>query len=179
MVMVTSEAAQKFLSAPLLTDLDPDSRKAVLAVLDERRAPEGALLLEQDKPNDHINFLIDGSVTIVRSYPKGRDEMVATLNAPSVFGETSFFRPSSAIVSVRANTAVWLLTLDRAAYDRLRAENLKAAEQLSLAAVRFLAERFDMLDRRISDYMAQHPEGHPRATEWSHFRARLFEESMI
>jgi hypothetical protein len=65
--------------------------------------------------------------------------------------------------------------MDHPGHDRLRLENLKAAEELALAAVRVLAERFDMLDKRISDYMAQHPDGHPRATEWSNFRARLFE----
>jgi CRP/FNR family transcriptional regulator, cyclic AMP receptor protein len=82
-------------------------------------------------------------------------------------------------VSVRANTPVWLLTLDHPAHERLRREHLKAAEELALAAVRVLAERFDMLDKRISDYMAQHPDGHSRATEWSNFRARLFEDSTI
>jgi CRP/FNR family transcriptional regulator, cyclic AMP receptor protein len=179
MVLVTSEAAQKFLSAPLLADLDLASRQAVLEELEERHEPKGAMLLQQDEQNNRMNFLIDGTVTVVRSYPKGRDEMVATLTAPSVFGETSFFRPSAAIVSVRATSPVWLLTLDRKSYDRLRQQNLPAAEKLALAAVRFLAERFDMLDKRISDYMAQHPEGHPRATEWSNFRARLFEESLI
>src|SRR5690242_2689170 len=120
--MVTSEAAERFLRAPLLGDLDPASRKAVLAVMTERHAAQGELLLEQDKQNEHVNFLIDGSVTIARSYAKGRDEFVAMLAAPSVFGETSFFRPSNAIVSARANTPVWILTLDRAGYERLRAE---------------------------------------------------------
>jgi CRP/FNR family transcriptional regulator, cyclic AMP receptor protein len=177
--MVTTAAAERFLAAPLLAEVDPDSRRAVLSVLTEERAPADSILLVEGQPNDHISFLIEGSVTVIRTFPEGRVETVATLVAPSVFGETSFFRPKPPIVSVRANTPVWLLTLDHRAHERLRREHLKAAEELALAAVRVLAERFDMLDKRISDYMAQHPDGHPRATEWSNFRARLFEDSTI
>ena len=40
-------------------------------------------------------------------------------------------------------------------------------------------ERFDMLDKRVSDYLAGHGDEPPRATEWSSFRARLFEEPHI
>jgi len=179
MIMVTTAAAERFLAAPLLAEIDPASRRAVLDSLAEEHAPAGAVLLEQGRPNDQLAFLIEGSVNVIRPSPEGRVENVATLTAPSVFGETSFFRSTPAIVSVRAVQPVWLLTLDHAAHSRLRRENLKAAEQLALAAARVLSERFDMLDKRISDYMAQHPDGHPRATEWSNFRARLFEGSTI
>jgi CRP/FNR family transcriptional regulator, cyclic AMP receptor protein len=177
--MVSTTAAERFLAAPWLAEADPASRRAVLNVLGEERANASSILLAQGEANDRIAFLIEGSVTIIRTFPDGREETVASLTAPSVFGETSFFRQTPPIVSVLATTPVWLLTLDHPAHERLRQENLKAAEQLAVAAVRVLAERFDMLDKRISDYMAQHPDGHQRATEWSKFRARLFEESTI
>jgi CRP/FNR family cyclic AMP-dependent transcriptional regulator len=168
-----------FLSTPLMAEADPASRRALLNVMAEERAPAGAVLLRQGEPNDRISFLIEGTVIVQRNHPDGRVESVATLTAPSVFGETSFFRAVPPIVTVRAQTPVWLLTLDRAGHARLRREAPKAAEQLALAAVRVLAERFDLLDKRISDYMSQHPDGHPKATEWANFRARLFEESNL
>ena len=177
--MVTTAAAERFLATPLLNEVEEASRQAVLDVLCEQHAPAGSTLLEQGHANGRLNFLIDGTVTILRNYPEGRVETVATLGAPSVFGETSFFSPNPAIVSVRANTPVWLLMLDHPAHNRLRRENLKAAEQLALAAARVMSERFDLLDKRISDYIAQHPEGHARSNEWSNFRARLFEGSTI
>ena len=177
--MVSPAAAERFLAAPWLADLDPASRLAVLKVLVELRAPAGATLLEQGKANDQLYFLIEGSATVLRTLHQGRVETVATLAAPSVFGETSFFRPSPPIITVRAATAVWLLTLDHPAHELLRRADPKAAEQLALAAVRVLSERFDLLDRRVSDYIASKPEGHPKSNEWSTFRARLFEESNI
>jgi CRP/FNR family cyclic AMP-dependent transcriptional regulator len=177
--MVSNDAAERFLSAPWLADLDPASRQAVLNVLVESRAPAGSVLLEQGHANDHISFLIDGSALVTRAYPEGRVENVAMLHAPSVFGETSFFRPTPPIVTVRATTPVWLLTLDHPAHDLLRRVDVQAAEQLAVAAVRVLAERFDLLDKRVSDYIASKPAGHPKSTEWANFRARLFEESNI
>jgi CRP/FNR family transcriptional regulator, cyclic AMP receptor protein len=177
--MVVTAAAERFLAAPWLADLDPASRHAVLNVLVESRAPAGATLLEQGRPNDHLTFLIEGSVAVLRTLHEGRVETVATLTAPSVFGETSFFRPSPSIITVRANTPVWMLTLDHPAHDLLRRADPTAAEQLALAAVRVLADRFDMLDRRVSDYIASKPEGHPKSNEWSTFRARLFEDSNL
>lgn len=173
--MVSPEAAQRFLATPLLSEVDPESLRLMLDVLVEQRFPAGAALLEQGHPNDHIAFMIEGSGTILRDAGAGREEGVATIHAPTVFGVTSFFRPSPPVVTVRAATPAWLLLLDHPAHERLRRRDRKAAEELALAAVRILAEREDALILRISEYLAQHPDGHPRANEWSTFRARLFE----
>jgi CRP/FNR family transcriptional regulator, cyclic AMP receptor protein len=177
--MVKGEAAERFLAAPLLADVDPELRRVVLDRLEENRAPAGAVLLEQGRPTDHLSFLIVGSATIERVFPDGRKETLATLHAPAIFGTTSFFRPNKPTFSVRATTDVWLLTLDHPAHERLRRENPKAAEALALATLRVLAERFDLLDQRISEYLLQHSDDHPKVTEWAGFRARLFEDSNI
>ena len=177
--MVSPEAAERFLAAPWLVALDPASRHAVLNVLVEGRAPAGAVLLEQGQPNDRITFLIEGRATAVRSFPEGRVETVATLEAPAVFGEMSFFRDASPTVSVRATAPVWFLTLDHPAHELLRRADPRAAEQFAVAALRVMAERFELLDKRISAYIASKPDGHPKSTEWAALRARLFEESNL
>lgn len=177
--MVSPDAADRFLNAPWLADLDPASRLAVLNVLQEGHYPAGAILLEQGQPNDRVHFLVEGTATIQRSFPGGRVETVAQLAAPAVFGETSFFRPTAPIAAVRATSPVRLLTLDHRAHELLRRADPTAAEQLAVAAVRVVAERFDQLDQRVSAYIAAHPEGHPKSNEWANFRARLFEDSSI
>ena len=177
--MVSPAASERFLTAPWLAGMDSASLQAVLNVLVESRAPTGAVLLAQDQPNDHIAFLIEGAATVSRVIEAGRSEILTTLSAPSVFGLTSFFRPQPPGFSVRADAPVWVLTLDHHAHDLLRRADLRAAEQLALAAVRVLADRFDMLDKRVTASMAEHPEGHPKATEWAAFRTRLFDESTI
>jgi CRP/FNR family cyclic AMP-dependent transcriptional regulator len=160
----------------LLDDVDRDSRRAVLNVLTEDRAKTGAILLRQGEPNDRLSFLIEGSALIERTLADGRKEILAHLTAPAVFGTTSFFRPNPPTVTVRATTDVCVLTLDHPTHERLRRDNPRAAEALALATVRVLAERFDLLDKRVSDSLAQHADDQPKVTEWSGFRARLFEE---
>jgi CRP-like cAMP-binding protein len=172
--MVQAEAADRFLSAALMGDVDPASRRAVLEALVEERAPAGSVLLAQGQPNDHLSFLIGGAATIERARPDGPNEVLATLHAPSVFGTTSFFDSGAPTFNVRAATEVWLLTLYHPAHDRLRRDNPRAAEALAVAAVRVLSERFNELDRMFSDYMRRHPDA--KSTEWAGFRARLFEE---
>src|SRR5690606_23055563 len=103
-IMVSSAAAAEFLAAPWLSALDASSRQALLNVLCEGQAEAGAVLLGEGQLNDRITFLATGTVQIIRTYHGRGDEIVATLNAPSVFGETSFFRESPSIVSVRAMT---------------------------------------------------------------------------
>ncbi|HEX8201744.1 MAG TPA: cyclic nucleotide-binding domain-containing protein [Isosphaeraceae bacterium] len=175
--MVSHDAAERFLAAPVLAGLDSASRRTLLKILEERRAPAGAILLSQGEPNDHLAFLIEGTVAIYRTDPRGRQEALAQLTAPTMFGLTSFFRAAPPDFTVRATADAWLLNLDHDAHDRLRRLDLRAAEQLAVAAVRVLADHFDQLDHRISAYLAEHPRDHSRATEWSDFRARLFEES--
>jgi CRP-like cAMP-binding protein len=175
--MVQAEVAQRFMSAPLLADVDPGSRRAVLEALVEENATSGSVLLEQGQPNDHLTFLIKGTVRVERKKADGRVDPIVTLSAPSVFGTTSFFGPNAPTFTVRATTEVLLLTLHHRAHDRLRLDNPKAAEALAVAAVRVLADRFDELDRLFTKYMADHPHDQPKVSEWAGFRARLFEEA--
>ncbi len=177
--MVKAHAAQQFLAAPLLQDVDPEAKRAVLEVLVENHARQGTVLLPQGQPSNHLSFLIEGRTIIERKYPGGHTEVVAHLTAPAVFGTTSFFHPDPPSVSILAATDVCYLTLDHAAHERLRRDNPRAAEALALAAVRTLVERFNELDKRVSDSLAQHADDHPKVTEWSGFRARLFEESSM
>jgi CRP-like cAMP-binding protein len=174
--MVRAEVAERFMAAPLLADVDPGARRAVLEALEERRPPAGSVLIEQGQRNDHLTFLISGSVTVERKQPDGRIDTIVTMSAPSVFGVTSFFVPTPPTFSVRAKTEVWLLTLSHRAHERLRLETPKAAEALAVAAIRVLSERFDELDRLFSKYMAEHPQDQPKVSELAGFRARLFEE---
>jgi CRP-like cAMP-binding protein len=174
--MIEGDAAERFLSAPLWADVDRESRRAVLEAMEEDRAKAGTTLMAQGKPNDRLSFLVEGTAVIERTYPEGRKETLATLTAPAAFGTTSFFRPNPPMVSVRATSDVRLLTLSHPEHERLRRANPPAAEALALGILRVLSERFDMLDQRVSDFLAQHVDDPPKVNEWAGFRARLFEE---
>jgi CRP/FNR family cyclic AMP-dependent transcriptional regulator len=178
--MIGEDAAKRFMTAPWLAEADRQAKLALLDALVEERARPNSVLLEQGQPNDHLTFLIDGTVDLERTFGNGRKEHVTTLTAPAVFGTTSFFQPKPPMVTARARTDVWMLTLYHPAHDHLRKENPRAAEVLALAVVRTLSERFDLIDKAFSDYIAQHPDVPGKTvSEWSRFRARLFEEQKM
>jgi CRP-like cAMP-binding protein len=174
--MIDAEATERFMAAPWLADVDIASKRAILGALGEARAPAGATLLEQDQPNDHLSFLIAGTAEIQRTFENGRREVIATISAPSVFGTTSFFRPEPPSVAVRATSDVWMLSLYHPAHERLRQEDPRAAEALAVAILRALSERFDLMDKLLSDYISRHGGVSSRTSEWAGFRARLFDE---
>lgn len=176
---MVSSAAERFLAFPWLAEMDSASLQAVLNVLIEKKAPAGAILLAQGQPNDHVSFLIEGTAFVSRVLENGRTESLTTLTAPSVFGLTSFFRPQPPGFSVKADKEVWYLTLDHHAHGLLRRADPKAAEGLAFAAARVLADRFDLMDKKVSALMAEHPEDSSKNTEWAEFRTRLFDEASI
>jgi CRP/FNR family cyclic AMP-dependent transcriptional regulator len=176
--MPLSIAAQKFLAGPILSEIDDTARLALSKELHEENASEGTVLLSEGKPNDRLWFLISGTAAIIRRDRDG-DQAIARIEAPGIFGATSFFRPTPPTVSIQATSDVALLTLDHAAHNRLRIDSPRAAEALALATVRVLAERFDLLDHRLDEFMAAHSADQARSNEWATFRARLFEEPNI
>jgi CRP-like cAMP-binding protein len=177
--MVAGDIAERFLSAPLWGDTDPELRRVVFEAMDEGRAAAGSLLLQQGRPNDRLSFLVEGSAEIERVFPGRPKEVLATLTAPAAFGTTSFFGPNPPAVTIRATSDVRFLTLSHPQHEQLRRANSRAAEALALGILRIVSERFDILDRRVSDYLAQHPVDPPKVNEWAGFRARLFEEPNI
>ncbi len=177
--MIDTEAAERFMSAPWLAEMDRDIKRAILNAMVEARAPTGAALLAQGQPNDHLTFLIEGTAAIERKFDNGRREVITMLTAPAVFGTTSFFQPKPPTATVRATSDVWMLSLYHPAHEALRVANPRAAEALALAVVRVLSERFDLIDKLFAQFTAQHSEVPAGQSEWAKFRSRLFEERGI
>jgi CRP/FNR family cyclic AMP-dependent transcriptional regulator len=175
--MIDPEATERFMAASWLGEVDPESKRAILAAMAEARWSRGAILLEQDQPNDHLSFLIEGTAQIERTFENGHREVIAAIAAPTVFGTTSFFRPDPPSVAVRATSDVWALSLYHPEHEALRREHPRAAEALAVAILRALSERFDLMDRLLSEFFARHRDGSSPISEWAGFRARLFDES--
>src|SRR5271167_457686 len=108
--MIDEEAARRFMTAPWLVEVDREIKLALLNALAEERAKAGTVLLAQGQPNDHLTFLIEGSVELERTFSTGRKEIVTTLTTPAVFGTTTFFQPTAPTVPARALTYGWKLT---------------------------------------------------------------------
>jgi CRP-like cAMP-binding protein len=165
-----------FPASSCLGGLSETARRALRAVLRTETAGAGSILLREGQPNDRLGFLAEGALRLTRSYPGHPDEEVVRLQAPATFGETSFFRGRPSLVTARAETAVRYFALDREVYEAMRRDDPIAAEALARAMLCLLAERFDLLDRRVSDFLAEGGNGARKASEWTAFRSRLFRE---
>jgi CRP-like cAMP-binding protein len=179
MVMLSTENSARFLASPLLSGIEDEARLAVYGRLVETPLASGTPLLLQGKPNDRLWFVLEGSVAIERKQADGQVDILATMAAPAIFGTTTFFRSSTPTATIRASSNLTVWTLDRAGHEELRRDEPRAAEALALAVLRVLSERFDLLDERITELMAEHGDDHPRANEWANFRARLFEDPAL
>jgi CRP-like cAMP-binding protein len=177
--MLDPKAAERFMAAPWLAEVDPEAKRAILNTLVEAKAPSGTTLLAQGQPNDHLSFLIEGTASIERLFGNGRRELITVLTAPAVFGTTSFFQPKPPTASVRATSDVWILSLYHPAHEALRIANPRAAEALAIAVLRVLSERFDLIDKLFSDFTSKHLDEPAKKSEWASFRARLFEDRGI
>lgn len=179
MATIAADQSERFLASPLLMGADDEARLAIFRFLIETSVPAGTSLLIQGKPNDRLWFVPGGSVAVERKQPEGRVDVLATFSGPALFGTTTFFRSTAPSATIRATADLRLWTLDHRSYGQLRREAPRAAEALSLEIVRVLSERFDQLDARLAEMMADHGDGRPRANEWASFRSRLFEETSI
>ena len=174
----SQESQVRFVEASWLQEVPASIRVVIWRFLRERSEPVGHRLLDEHGASDHLWFVLDGSVVAERTRPgpQGRAETLAELSGSAIYGATTFFRNSAPTLTIRATSPIRGWTLDRASYQQLRSENLAAAEAHAQAVVKVLAERFDMLDRRLTELMAEHQGDRRRASEWADFRSRLFEE---
>ncbi len=179
MVLLTTDKAAQFLASPLLSGMEDDARLEVFERLAETSIDAGTPLLFQGRPNDRLWFVLEGSVAIERKQADGSTDLLASMTAPAIFGTTTFFRSTTPTASIRATSKLTLWTLDRQGHEALRLNQPRAAESLALTILRVLSERFDTLDQRITELMAEHGEDHPRANEWANFRSRLFEDPAL
>jgi CRP-like cAMP-binding protein len=179
MVLLSTDQSARFLASPLLSGIEEEARLAIFQCLVEVPLEAGTPLLFQGRPNDRLWFVLEGSVAIERKQADGQVDVLASMSGPAIFGTTTFFRASTPTASIRATTRLILWTLDRQAHEKLRRDNPRASEALTLAILRVLSERFDLLDDRITELMAEHGDDHPRANEWANFRSRLFEDPAL
>ncbi len=175
--MIDPEATQRFMAAPWLGEVAPDDKRAILASLVEGRAPARAILLEQDQPNDHLSFLIAGTAQIERTFENGstrgdhHDHGAVGLRHDVVL-------PARAAVGGRPRHVRCLGALAVSPGTRgAAARESPGRRGPGRGDPPRLSERFDLMDRLLSEYFTRHRDETSRTSEWSSFRARLFDES--
>jgi uncharacterized protein YhbP (UPF0306 family) len=117
------------------TDFRRDPVYSVFGALPERRAgaiagrlgrvtlPGGTTIVRQGAPAEKFFIIVDGMVDVIRE-DGGSEPVVATLGPGEFFGEVAILRDMPRTATVRAVTAVSLLTMDDGTFRSLVAQSL-------------------------------------------------------
>ena len=176
MTQLQANRMDRFMATTLLASLDDDIRQTVAEQLREAAVEPGTPIIRQGLKNDRLWFVQEGSVMVERSDREGRSTVLSTLQAPALFGTTTFFHNSPSNLTLRASTTLTTWSLDTQGYENLRRDDPRAAEALALEVLRVVSERFDMIHDRLIQTIGDES---PRLNEWGKFRTRLFSDPLI
>jgi CRP-like cAMP-binding protein len=114
---------------PLLRQLDPDTRKHLLAKAEAVKVHEGEAVCRQGGIDRSLFLLLNGRCAVAKRVGQSRRKVVALLGAGAVFGEISFFIGGKRTADVIAMEDSWLLKIPHdpkmAKLDPTRSEELQ------------------------------------------------------
>lgn len=145
---------------PLFSGLSTIELEEIACHLDIDEAGNEAILIrEGDEPNHPIYILLDGSVEVLKHGIDGRDHVISSLSAPSVFGEIEVLAHRPAIAGVRTTSPVKFARLNRGVFDELCADNRACILKVIKNLASTLAYRLAATDGRLAAYFSiAHPD---------------------
>ncbi len=96
---------------------------AIAGRLGRVAAPAGTIIVRQGGPAEKFFIIVDGTAEVIRE-DGGSERVVATLGPGQFFGEVAILRDMPRTATVRAVTAVSLLTMDDDTFRTLVAQSL-------------------------------------------------------
>lgn len=130
---------------PLFSMLTNDQAKAVADGVVKRRYRRGELVVEQGKKSNALFILLNGRARVLTADSRGREVILAVLEAGDYVGEMSLIDNQPHSATVRCEVQCDMLILGRAEFARCLPEN----SSLSYAIMRGLVTRLRSADRQI------------------------------
>jgi len=162
---------ERFQGVALFEAHEPEDLKELSASFQELSLPAGQTVFRQGDDDPALFVLVEGAIEISLAVPGGKEALIAVLEPKSVFGESSFFRPSPHHATAVCRTPVKLLRLSRAAYDELLARGSLPALRLGAKAAEILAARLQATDNWMAELLGE--EQQAIAAKWRRFREGL------
>ena len=130
---------------PLFSMLTADQAQGVADSVVKRRFRRGELVVEQGRKSNALFILLNGRARVLTSDTRGREVILAVLEAGDYVGEMSLIDNEPHSATVRAEIQTDMLVLARADFARCLPEN----STLSYAILRGLVRRLRNADRQI------------------------------
>jgi CRP-like cAMP-binding protein len=173
--------------SPLFRNLNETECRQIAEICRRVQFKPGDCVLKFGDQSQNLWLLLEGRCDVVRPHnphdPYGEGLTLSSMEPYSIFGEMSFFHKAAHSANVIARTPLELVCIQRRDYDDLIRDGAWGAYKLAFNAVESLAERL----RRMSDWVAELTRTGPlppaasgdstngRASEWSTFRSRMFD----
>ena len=130
---------------PLFSMLTADQAQGVADSVVKRRFRRGELVVEQGRKSNALFILLNGRARVLTSDSRGREVILAVLEAGDYVGEMSLIDNEPHSATVRAEIQTDMLVLARADFARC----LPESSTLSYAILRGLVRRLRNADRQI------------------------------
>ncbi len=130
---------------PLFSMLTNEQARAVADGVVKRRYRRGELVVEQGKKSNALFIMLNGRARVLTADSRGREVILAVLEAGDYVGEMSLIDNQPHSASVRCEVQCDMLILGRAEFARC----LPESSSLSYAIMRGLVTRLRSADRQI------------------------------
>lgn len=130
---------------PLFSMLTNEQARAVADGVVKRRYRRGELVVEQGKKSNALFILLNGRARVLTADSRGREVILAVLEAGDYVGEMSLIDNKPHSATVRCEVQCDMLILGRTEFARCLPEN----SSLSYAIMRGLVTRLRSADRQI------------------------------
>ena len=130
---------------PLFSMLTADQAQAIADAVVKRRFRRGEIVVEQGRKSNALFILLNGRSRVLTADSRGREVILAVLEAGDYVGEMSLIDNEPHSATVRAEVQTDMLVLARADFARCLPEN----STLSYGIMRGLVRRLRNADRQI------------------------------
>ena len=137
---------------PLFRTLTPEELQEILKISKLLRVNAGVTVLAEGDEGSAMYVLIEGKVAVVKRLPGGDTAELATLSAPSHFGEMSLIDRFPRSASVVTTMQAILYQVDLKAFNQLRVAYHPAAYKILRGLAPDLCSRLRSIDDRIGEF---------------------------
>ncbi len=144
---------QKILAmAPLFRALNPDELDQITKISKVLRVREGVTVVEEGDVASAMYVLVEGTAEVNKELPGGDVARLATLKAPTVFGEMALIdrHPRSATVTTASDAVLFQINLE--AFNKLRGTFHPAAFKVLRAVASLMCERLRTINERVGEF---------------------------
>jgi CRP-like cAMP-binding protein len=170
--MPPSEMA-RIIRTVLCRGLSFEQTEHVLRVMLPGKFEAGTPLYKEGDPAQGLVVLLSGTVDVMKA---GSPEILATIDAPAVFGEISLLTDGPHTATVMAKTPCQLALLTKTQFERLVREESVAAFKLLHTLAEVLAHRLNKMDAKFIELKKRGNGNGKQVEELSAFKQKLFTE---